>query len=71
MIPGRLRKVSLLAAVVGPIVLAAAYLVYAPRRVPEGQPALVRLDAGNIGTLRDAFNAAAGGTRLLVLLSPT
>jgi hypothetical protein len=71
MIPGRLRKLSLLTVVVGPVVLAAAYLFYAPRNVPEGQPALVRLDEGNIGTLRDDFNAATGGTRLLVLLSPT
>lgn len=72
MIPTRLRKPALLAAIVGSVVLAAgAYLRYAPRRVPEGQPALVHLAAGNLGTLREDFNAAAAGTRLLVLLSPT
>ena len=72
MIPARLRKPALLTAVVGSVVLVAgAYLRYAPRRVPPGQRALVHLDAGNIGTLRDDFDAAAAGTRLLVLLSPT
>jgi len=72
MIPARLGKPALLTAVVGSVVLVAgAYLLYAPRSVPEGQPALVRLDAGNFRTLRDDFNAAGGGTRLLVLLSPT
>jgi hypothetical protein len=71
MIPGRLRKYALLTAVVAPVVLAAAYLFYAPRRAPEGQLALLHLDTGNIGTLRAEFNAAAGGMRLLVLLSPT
>ena len=72
MIPTRLRRPALLAAVVGSLVLVAgAYLRYAPRRVPPGQRALVHLDAGNIPTLRDDFNAASGGTQLLVLLSPT
>jgi len=47
------------------------YLFYAPRRVPGGQAELVYLDAGNIDTLRADFNRAAGGTRLIVLLSPT
>ena len=71
MVPARLWKPALLTAVVASVVLVAgAYLLYAPRSVPIGQPALVRLDPGNFGTLRDDFNAAAG-TRLLVLLSPT
>ena len=46
------------------------YLFYAPRRVPGGQPELVHLDDGNIDALRSEFNAA-GGTRLVLLLSPT
>jgi len=71
MIPARFWKPALLTAVVGSLVLVAgAYLLYAPRSVPPGQRALVHLDAGNFRTLRDDFNAAAG-TRLLVLLSPT
>ena len=71
-IPSRLRKPALLTAVVVSVVLVAgAYLRFAPRRVPHGQRALVHLDAEKLRTLRDDFNAAGGGTRLLVLLSPT
>ena len=72
MIPARPKSLARLLAIVGSVVLAAgAYLLYAPRTVPAGQPALVQLDAGNIQKMRDDFNAGAGGTRLLVLLSPT
>jgi len=48
-----------------------SWLKTAPRRVPAGQPALGRLDAASLGTLRDAFNADADAVRILVLLSPT
>ena len=47
------------------------WLKTAPRRVPEGQTPLTRLDADSLGTLRDAFNADPQAVRLLVLLSPT
>jgi len=71
-IPARLRKAALVTAVGGSLVLiAGAYLRFAPRRVPPGQHSLVHLDAGSLRTLRDDFNAAGAGTRLLVLLSPT
>ena len=46
-----------------------AYFYFAPRSAP-GQPSLVHLDAGNIDALRSEFNAA-GGTRVVLLLSPT
>jgi hypothetical protein len=72
MIPGRIRKAVLLAAIpVSFVLLAAAYLFYAPRGVPQGQAALVHLDAASLAGLRDDFNAASGATHLLVLLSPT
>ena len=48
-----------------------AYHIYAPRRVPAGQPPLVRLTPENLGELREAFNAAAGTTRVIAMLSPT
>jgi hypothetical protein len=41
------------------------------RAVPAGQPPLVTLDSSSIAALRDDFNRAAGGVRILVLLSPT
>ena len=44
---------------------------YALRSLPARQPSLVHLDAGNIDALRADFNAAAGGTRVVLLLSPT
>jgi hypothetical protein len=42
-----------------------------PRRTPPAQPALARIDAASLPALRDAFNAAGGRVRILVLLSPT
>jgi len=48
-----------------------AYLRYAPRSTPAGQPPLVWLSDDGLGVLRDHFNAASGGTRVLLILSPT
>jgi hypothetical protein len=48
-----------------------AWLKTAPRRVPEGQAPLTRLDTASLATLRDAFNADTAAVRLLLLLSPT
>jgi hypothetical protein len=47
------------------------WLIHAPRRTPAGQPALARLEAQTLPAFRDAFNARAGQTRIVVLLSPT
>jgi ATP-dependent protease ClpP protease subunit len=69
---GGLRRAAVPAFIVASVVLpGAAYVVYAPRGVAQGQPALVRLEARSLVDLRSAFNAASAGTRLLVLLSPT
>lgn len=53
------------------VVVAFAWLKFAPRHVPEGQRRLVLLDEGSLQDLRDAFNATAGEVRVLALLSPT
>ena len=57
------------------IVLAAAgiffYRAQSPGQAPPGQPALVTLDANNIDTLKEQFNAAADRIRVVTLLSPT
>jgi len=50
---------------------ALAWYKLAPRRVPEGQAALLTLDSGALPEFRDAFNAAEGEVRVLALLSPT
>ena len=47
------------------------WLRYAPRHVPEGQPALQRLDEAALPQFRETFNAGVDGVRIVVLLSPT
>jgi hypothetical protein len=72
MIAAGFKKHIVWLGIVGAILVAiGGYLLLAPRRVPRGQDSLVYLDAGNIGALRREFNSGVGGTRLLVLLSPT
>lgn len=40
-------------------------------RAPAGQPPLLNLTAANFTALPQAFNAASGEVRVLLLLSPT
>jgi hypothetical protein len=47
------------------------WLKHSPRRTPDGQPPLSRLDAATLPAFREAFNAHADETRVIVLLSPT
>jgi hypothetical protein len=61
----------LLAAAVVVSVGVIAWLKIAPRRVPPGQPALATLDSSSLPAFRNAFNAADGDVRVLVMLSPT
>jgi hypothetical protein len=44
---------------------------YGGSQVPPGQPPLQSLTAENISAVKEAFNAASGEVRVLVLLSPT
>ena len=60
------------------IILALAVLVgafflylYGGSTAPQGQPPLVRLNAANVSSLKDGFNASANSVRVLVLVSPT
>jgi hypothetical protein len=57
-----------LAAIAGAVLV---WLKHAPRRTPDGQSALSRLDEETLPALREEFNARAGETRIVVLLSPT
>jgi hypothetical protein len=53
---------------------AASYVGYekwGPRHTPAGQPSLTALAPDDIEPLRSSFNAAAGETRVLALLSTT
>ncbi len=62
----KLRFWLLIAAVLG--LVAAVYYANAARQTPAGQPPLARFDQAGFD---QQFRAAAGETRLLVLLSPT
>jgi hypothetical protein len=66
---------KVLLVLVGTAVLAGAavfsWIKLAPRRVPEGQPALATLTPDSLAAFRDSFNAAAGEVRVLAMLSPT
>jgi len=62
---------GLLLAVVAAAGGAFLWLRYAPRHVPDGQPALARLDEASLPRFRDTFNTGADGVRVVALLSPT
>ena len=51
--------------------LALAWVKYAPRETPTGQPPLAALDASSLQAFRDSFNASSDRVRILVMLSPT
>jgi hypothetical protein len=44
---------------------------YAGHQTPPGQPSLAKLNAQNFTDIENAFNAAKGEVRVLLLLSPT
>jgi hypothetical protein len=69
--PRAFRVTAAIAGVVAVVALLAVRHVAGPRRTPAGQPPLVKLSAENFDRLRDAFNAHAGQTRILAMLSPT
>ena len=48
-----------------------AWFFFGNRKAPDGQPALVHLNAATLEAMRGEFNAASGQTRMLALLSPT
>jgi hypothetical protein len=71
--PGRAIRVLgfILVAILAAAGAGVVWIESSPRRTPAGQPALARIDAPSLPALRDAFNAAHGRTRIVVLLSPT
>ncbi len=58
-------------AVAGLLALAALFYFYGGSRTPPGQPPLHSLTAENAVDLKNDFNAARAGVRVLLLLSPT
>jgi hypothetical protein len=51
--------------------IALGWYLYGNGVTPAGQPPLLSLTPENFHELRSRFNAGAGATRLIVLLSPT
>ena len=69
----RLQRALLVASAAAILVVggAAAWLRWAPRDVPAGQPPLAALGADSLPGFRAAFNGSRGEVRILALLSPT
>ncbi len=65
------RKGIITASVLAAIAFLAFFYFYWGSTVPNGQLPLVRLNASNVASLRDAFNGSASSVRLVVMLSPT
>src|SRR5579859_1003250 len=62
---------SVLAGLVVAVLVALGWRYFGGSTVPAGQPALMKLTAGNFDELRAAFDAARGKVRIVLLLSPT
>ncbi len=64
-----MRRLALALAIVG---LVTAFTWHQSiQQVPDGQPALVTLDASVLAGVQADFNQAADRTRIIVLLAPT
>jgi len=53
------------------VALLLVWYFYLGSSAPTGQQPLVRLDASNIESLKQAFNDAKDSVRVMVMLSPT
>jgi len=53
------------------VIAGTGYYFYGGSTTPQGQPALTRLNAGNMASLKDAFNQSQSSVRVLLMLSPT
>ena len=65
------RRVALGAIAVALILAVLGWYSWGARHTPASQPELVSLDAGNSGSMVEAFNRDASSVRILLLLSPT
>jgi hypothetical protein len=64
------RKAIIASVVAGLLVSVAAYL-WGPSSVPQGQPPLLTLTAGNLSEFEAAFDGDTHIPRVVLLLSPT
>jgi hypothetical protein len=65
-----MKRKAIIAGVVALLLLVAAYL-WGPSSVPQGQPPLLTLTAGNFSEFETAFDGDTSFPRVVLLLSPT
>ena len=65
-----MKRKAIIAGVVALLLLVASYL-WGPSSVPQGQPPLVTLTAGNFSEFEIAFDGDTSVPRVVLLLSPT
>jgi len=53
------------------LLLAAFFYLYGGSQAPAGQQPLQGVTAQSVGEIKNAFKAASGETRIVLLLSPT
>jgi hypothetical protein len=68
---GSMTRTRVLSIVAALLAGGALLYFYGGHEAPAGQPPLAALTQQNIGVIENAFNAAKGEVRVLVLLSPT
>ncbi|HEV3220909.1 MAG TPA: hypothetical protein VGZ48_14155 [Candidatus Acidoferrales bacterium] len=64
------KKIAIIAGAMLVLVLAGYYL-WGPAKTPPGQHLLTKLSAANFADFEAAFDSAADGPRLVILVSPT
>ncbi len=66
-----MKRQYVFGAAVAVLLLAAFFYLYGGSQTPSGQPPLQGVTAQSVGNIRNAFNAASGEARIVLLLSPT
>ncbi len=66
-----MKRKAIIAGVLAALLLLVAVYFWGPSSVPQGQPPLLTLSAGNIGEFETAFDGDTSVPRLVLLLSPT
>ncbi|HLH07912.1 MAG TPA: hypothetical protein VKW78_11800 [Terriglobales bacterium] len=66
-----MKRKAIIAAVVAALLLLMAAYLWGPSSVPQGQPPLLMLTAGNFIEFETAFDGDTSVPRVVLLLSPT
>ena len=66
-----MKRKAIIAGVVAALLLLVAAYFWGPSSVPQGQPPLLTLTAGNFSEFETAFDGNTSVPRVVLLLSPT